>query len=985
MKQSLNRAIIAGLVLVASVSGAARRGAGQTLAAGAHESLGTTFSIRSQLVQIYATVAGGSERVAGLTAADFALEEDGKAQKIDKVETGNVPLQIALLLDTSESMRDALPEVQEAAAFFVQTLKPQDRVTLIPFSSDIRSVSQETDDQSAVLAAISRLKASGSTRLYDALLFATKQLSGKEGRKAIVTFSDGEDTGRGASLNVVLNAAARFGYPVYTIASGFGTTKEQLKKVLREIADVNSARMFYLESASGLKQIFAEISSELRTAYVVSYYTAVPFDGSWHDLLLKPVNQRVKVNARRGFFAKSGVSTGLMTSLELPRQLARAADHRPSPPVVDRGAQIAFRELTAAPVPPREIDPTLIKRETPSAPADTPGQERAVFKVESRFVEVPVLLESAAGQNLHDLSERDFRIYEDGTLRDIAFFRRGIRQEDLPSVRESALKSTRTGSVSPALADASEMALGRTYLVIDDMSSEAGAFLGARKAAEQIIRQYHTALRPISLHLTSEGQADITADQTADQMINRLKRAGLRSDRELTSNDGIMSIYEAYLIERGDEDARQLVELRYASQQHYHYRNGLGEVDGIEIADPTTIRSAVEDLCRRLLAQNNMQITRTIDGLSAVVGAASADASPYPKTVLLFSSGFSMGRSSMRSDMTSAFDRVAKTAKEHRVRFITVSSSGLETGETIGIGASPAFLFRNPQLSGILNAHNSDWRFDRENPLSQLAHETGGRFVHNTNDLAGAAAAALGSTGQLYYLGFLSNQPVDGKFHRIRVVCSAPARVHTRKGYFAGHRAEPASGAGGGEDLETLLSRSEAARRAGDVPGFAESLKALVRKVPDNADLWFNLGSALTALKDPEGAMEALQRAFALAPEDMSVGMALSRALVAAGYRDAAVDTLRDMLYRHPRSIELLVEKGRVLEADARFQDAFQSYRSVLDITSSPPLDVYVLLARTSMRLGRRTEARLFIHDYLARGGTETTVEPWRRELGGSQ
>lgn len=971
---------LGGLAVLACLLPLLNQVAGQKRLAAAGDG-GATFAVQSQLVQVYATVTEGSRRISDLVASDFSLAEDNKPQAIDRVDTGTVPLQVALLLDTSESMREALPAVQAAAEFFVQSLQPEDRVTLIPFNSDVRSVPQVTDDQGPLLTAIRSLKAAGSTRLYDALLYAAKQLSGKEGRKAIVTFSDGEDTGRGSSLNVVLNASARYGFPIYPIAAGSSLVREQLRRVLKDLADVNGARMFLLEKPEDLQGAFAEISAELRSAYVLSYYTRVPFDGGWHNLAVSVPNPRVKVNSRKGFFARAGASTGLMSALEPPRELPRAAADRPAPPPRDLSAQVAFHELTSTPAPLREVNATGLRSEKPAAARAAVAQQRPSFKVESRFVEVPVLMEAAAGRTLPDLLEKDFRIYEDGALREVGYFRRGIRAEDLPAVRATALKNAFSGSSTPALADARDLVLGRTYVVVDNVASAPGAFIGARDAAERLIREYHSAVRPASLHLTSEGQASVTAGESVEQMIRRLRSAGVRSDRELTSNDGIMSIHEAYLIERGDDQARQLVELRYASQQRVHYKNNLGEVDGTEAGDPTMIQTGVQVLCRTLLGQNFSQTSRMLDGLGAVLNAAVADPGTYPKTIIFFSSGFSVGRTSMRSDLSSRLDSMVRTAREHHVRFLTVSASGLETQEAIGIGASGAFLLRNPHLTGILNSHASDWRSDRETPLAQLANETGGRFIHSTNDLAGAAATALRGTGQLYYLGFLSSQPADGRFHRIRVVTSAVATIHARKGYYAGRRADQGAGAAGDEDLQTLLLRSDEARRAGDIEGFASALRALVGKVPDNPGLWFNLGSTLTTIDDREGAVDALRKALELAPDDRMVGAALARALVAAGYREAAAETLTNLSQKHPGSIDLLVELGRVLEADSRLQDAYQAYRSVLDLTSSPPLDVYVLLARTSVRLGRTTETRLFIKDYLARGGQEKTIEQWRRAL----
>src|SRR5437867_9084835 len=257
-----------------------------------------TFRVQSQLVQVYLTVTDGAHLVTDLKKEDFKLTEDGNQCDVDRLDSGLVPLQVALLLDTSESMRDALPSTQEAAVYFVESMRSGDRVTLMPFNTDIRKIPQLTDDRGPILQAIRSTQARGATKLYDALLFAMKHLSGKEGRKAIVTFSDGEDTGRSSSLNIVMNAASRYGFPIYTIGAGAGLRRDALKRVLRELSDINSGKSYFVEDPRDLRGTFEEVASELRSAYVLNYYTQVPFDGRWHDIKISASNPRCKVHSR---------------------------------------------------------------------------------------------------------------------------------------------------------------------------------------------------------------------------------------------------------------------------------------------------------------------------------------------------------------------------------------------------------------------------------------------------------------------------------------------------------------------------------------------------------------------------------------------------------------------------------------------------------------------------------------------------------------
>ncbi len=209
--------------------------------------------MQSQLVQLYVSVTEGNRRVTDLTGSDFVLTEDGGKREIHRLDSETVPLQVALLLDTSGSMTETLAATQEAAVAFVESLQPEDRVSFIPFNSDIRLVPQLSDDRIAIVSAIRQAQARGATKLYDALLFAMKHLGKAEGRRVIVVFSDGEDTARISSLETVLNAAARHGFPIYTIAARAALRTDALSRVLRQLAEINSGRMFVVDDPDSLR------------------------------------------------------------------------------------------------------------------------------------------------------------------------------------------------------------------------------------------------------------------------------------------------------------------------------------------------------------------------------------------------------------------------------------------------------------------------------------------------------------------------------------------------------------------------------------------------------------------------------------------------------------------------------------------------------------------------------------------------------------
>ncbi len=655
----------------------------------------------------------------------------------------------------------------------------------------------------------------------------------------------------------------------------------------------------------------------------------------------------------------------------------------------DPNAQKALRELIHSPEMDRVLRFKSVSLPLPSPRETEPtGRAAPLFRVETRFVEIPVLVESPPGRESPELGERDFRIYEDDQLREIAFFARDVGSRNLAEPRARAIRklSARDGTPIAVATDSPELRLGRYYLVLDDIMSDSAAFLQIKKAAEKIVRDFQDPLRPLSIHLMSELSAEIAPELTAEKMIEKIRRTSPRGNPSLSSNDGLMTVYQAFLIDRGDREAQQVAELRYASSIGAQFRNDMGEVDGQPGTTREMIQTMVVNLARQLLTENLGQVSHALDGLRAVVNAASADAGSYPKDVLLLSTGFTLGRTSTRGDLSGRLEGIIAEARRSKTRFYTIDAAGLDVDEAIGLRANGSFLVRNPHLIALLHEHARAWRMDRQSPLSQLAVETAGRFMNSTNDLAGAADKLIGSRGRVYYLGFVSQQSTDGRFHPIRVTVSIPdARVHARKGYFAGRPAEPeAAEAAPGETREALLARAVAAQKAGDMQGFAAAVEPLAARYPGQADLWYGLGIAYFKLGNHQRATEVLQRAFALAPDERPVGLLLSRALTAAGYRQAAAETLQIMARRRPQDVALLIDLGRVYESDSRVAEAYRLYRQVLDLTPALPIELYVLLARTSAQLGRRVEAEIFIGDFLALGGSAAEVEPWQKQVAGT-
>jgi Ca-activated chloride channel family protein len=209
---------------------------------------------------------------------------------------------MAIVLDSSGSMRDSMPDVHQAAASFVETLRPQDRAVVIDFDDKVFLLQDLTSDQTLLKEAVTSTEALGSTALFDALHAAFRKLRGIEGRKAIVLLSDGDDTSSQFGFDRILEEAKAQNVLIYGI--GLGDVK---KSVLREFSETTGGRAFFVSKAKDLAEVYGKIAEELRRQYYLSYSTDnKTFDGRFVRLEVKANNPDWTVRARRGYFAVRG-------------------------------------------------------------------------------------------------------------------------------------------------------------------------------------------------------------------------------------------------------------------------------------------------------------------------------------------------------------------------------------------------------------------------------------------------------------------------------------------------------------------------------------------------------------------------------------------------------------------------------------------------------------------------------------------------------
>ncbi len=253
-------------------------------------------------------------RVTDLKQNDFRIVDDNKPpQEVRSfhAET-NLPLQVGLLIDASNSVRDRFRFEQESAIEFLnQTIHLGKDLAFVVGFDVTPEVTQDFTDKSEALAhGVHELRPGGGTALYDALYFACrdKLLKAPKNtpiRRAIILLSDGEDNQSHVSREEAIEMAQRAEAIVYTISTNVSGTKGAGDKVLERIADATGGRAFFPFQIRDVANAFAEIQEELRSQYAISYKPAdFKADGHYRTIeIVANDRKNFRVRARRGYYA----------------------------------------------------------------------------------------------------------------------------------------------------------------------------------------------------------------------------------------------------------------------------------------------------------------------------------------------------------------------------------------------------------------------------------------------------------------------------------------------------------------------------------------------------------------------------------------------------------------------------------------------------------------------------------------------------------
>ena len=251
--------------------------------------------------------------VTNLTKPDFEVIENKHEQTIsDFSAESDLPLRLAVLIDTSNSIRDRFKFEQEAAIEFLRNVvhAKQDKAMVVKFDSVPELETDLIDDFGALEKAVRDLRPGGGTSMYDAIYYACRDKLAQDQpkykfRRALVLLSDGDDNQSRYTRDQALEMAQRADVVIYAISTNITRDETGGDKVLKYLTSETGGQAFFPFKVEDLVQSFENIYHELRHQYIISYRPdPLLTDGLFHPIDLHVKGRRdLIVHARKGYYA----------------------------------------------------------------------------------------------------------------------------------------------------------------------------------------------------------------------------------------------------------------------------------------------------------------------------------------------------------------------------------------------------------------------------------------------------------------------------------------------------------------------------------------------------------------------------------------------------------------------------------------------------------------------------------------------------------
>jgi Ca-activated chloride channel homolog len=294
----------------------------QVLAAGdedAHSlsSNQSVIRVSTNMVTVPVSVTDAKDHaVENLKIDDFRVQEDGQSETIERMaEAGDSPLQMALLFDLSGSLNSRFEFEQHAATNFLEKVwRPGDAVNIIPFNEKPQISLKNCKSLDEAVKALQTLHPSDApTAFYDSIITGARilhQFAVPETRQSLIVLSDGEDNRSDSKAADALLEIQQSNAIFYSInpggaSMGLNEISRKGQEGMASFARETGGAAFVSDTGSDLEKIFGRIATELRTQYLLSYYSSnYLWDGKFRRISVSiPNRPDLHIRARQGYFA----------------------------------------------------------------------------------------------------------------------------------------------------------------------------------------------------------------------------------------------------------------------------------------------------------------------------------------------------------------------------------------------------------------------------------------------------------------------------------------------------------------------------------------------------------------------------------------------------------------------------------------------------------------------------------------------------------
>ena len=343
---------IAGMFLIGDEAASAQQAETKTASPSATpppvEMEDEVIKIETEVVNVLFTAQDKNRRLLlNLRPEDVRIFENGQPQQVSAFSKQvDLPLSLAILIDTSASQERTLPEEKAAAISFIESvIRPQkDEVSVISFTGESTLEQGMTNNMTRLRRAIDNVKfvppsgyigggvvtggripgtppisggnqtAAGSTAIWDSVWVTSEEVLGpapEKTRRAIILLSDGVNTYGSKKLDDAVRAAQKAEAVIYSIGIGDNFYDGVDEGALKKISEATGGRAYFPRDESELRQAFKQIQEEMRSQYLLSYEpTDQKLDGSFRKIEIQLVNpelqrQKIRVTHRQGYFART--------------------------------------------------------------------------------------------------------------------------------------------------------------------------------------------------------------------------------------------------------------------------------------------------------------------------------------------------------------------------------------------------------------------------------------------------------------------------------------------------------------------------------------------------------------------------------------------------------------------------------------------------------------------------------------------------------